>query len=148
MDLQTPERKMSTTGGSIQGTVYVLDEPRAIVKKIKSAVTDSGAEVRRGPDKAGIANLIDILAAVRGAAPEQIEQEFVGAGYGAFKQAVADAVVDYLTPVRERYEALRADEAELERIFAAGAEKGRAIAADTLRDVRAAMGVGPVPARH
>jgi tryptophanyl-tRNA synthetase len=93
MDLQTPERKMSTTGGSIQGTVYVLDEPRAIVKKIKSAVTDSGAEVRRGPDKAGIANLIDILAAVRGAAPEQIEQEFVGAGYGAFKQAGADAGV-------------------------------------------------------
>jgi tryptophanyl-tRNA synthetase len=144
MDLQDPERKMSTTGGSVQGTVYVLDEPAAIAKKFRSAVTDSGSDVVRGPDKAGIANLIDILAAVRAVAPEQVEQEFSGAGYGAFKQAVADAVADYLAPVRERYHEIRADEAGLERSLAAGAEKARAIASDTLRDVRRAMGVGPV----
>ncbi len=96
MDLQEPERKMSTTGGSLQGTVYVLDEPSVIVKKFRSAVTDSGSEVRRAPDKPGISNLIDILAAVRGTDLDMIEREFDGGGYGTFKQAVADAVVDYL----------------------------------------------------
>ena len=147
MDLQAPERKMSTTGGTPQGTVLVLDEPDVIAKKIRSSVTDSGSEVRRGPDKAGISNLIDILAAVRGIAPEAVESEFDGAGYGAFKQTVADAVIQYLAPVRERYHELRADEAELERILEAGAAKARAIAADTVDDVRRAMGVGPVRPR-
>ena len=122
----------------------MLDEPAAIVKKFKSAVTDSGREIVRGPDKAGIANLLEILAAVRGATIDELEVEFDGAGYGAFKQAVADAVVDYLAPVRERYTELRADEGELERLFAVGADKARTIAAGTLADVRATMGVGPV----
>jgi tryptophanyl-tRNA synthetase len=144
MDLQFPDRKMSTTGGSPQGTVYVLDEPDAVTKKFRSAVTDSGTDVVRGPDKAGISNLIEILSAVRGVRPEEVEKEFDGAGYGAFKAAVADAVVDYLTPVRERFQELRGDEARLEQILADGAEKARAIAADTLLDVRQAMGVGPV----
>ena len=76
MDLQEPARKMSTTGGSEQGTVFVLDEPKTIEKKVKSAVTDSGSEVRRGPEKAGVSNLIEILAAVRGATPEAVEAEF------------------------------------------------------------------------
>jgi tryptophanyl-tRNA synthetase len=144
MDLQFPDRKMSTTGGSPQGTVYVLDQPDAVVRKVRSAVTDSGSDVRRAPEKAGISNLVEILAAVRGVRPEDVEREFDGTGYGAFKQAVADAVVDYLTPVRERYEALRADEQALERTLAEGAEKARAIAASTVADVRQAMGVGPV----
>jgi tryptophanyl-tRNA synthetase len=144
MDLQFPDRKMSTTGGSPQGTVLVLDDPAAIVKKVRSAVTDSGTEVRRAPDKAGVSNLIEILAAVRETRPEEVERDFDGSGYGAFKQAVADAVVAYLTPVRERYEAIRADEAELEGILAAGADKARAIASDTLVDVRRAMSVGPI----
>jgi len=148
MDLQFPDRKMSTTGGSPQGTVYILDEPAAIVKKFRSAVTDSGSEVVRAPDKPGISNLIDILAAVRGIAPAEVEGSFNGSGYGAFKQAVADAVVEYLGPVRERYERLRADEAALERILEQGAEKARAIASDTMLDVRGAMGVGPVRTRQ
>jgi tryptophanyl-tRNA synthetase len=148
MDLQLPEKKMSTTGGSAQGTVYVLDEPATIAKKIRSAVTDSGTEVRRAPDKAGISNLIDILAAVRGISPEEVEREFEGSRYGDFKQAVADAVVDYLTPVRERYHELRDDEGELERIFETGAEKAEAIASETLLDVREVMGVGPVRVRR
>jgi tryptophanyl-tRNA synthetase len=146
MDLQEPLRKMSTTGGTPQGTVLVLDEPGAIVKKLKSAVTDSGSEVRRDPEKPGVSNLIEILAAVRETDPERIEVEFDGQGYGAFKAAVADAVVEYLAPVRERYEQLRADEAELERVFAAGADKARAIAAETVADVREAMGFGRVRA--
>jgi tryptophanyl-tRNA synthetase len=140
MDLQFPDRKMSTTGGSPQGTVHVLDEPKVVARKIKSAVTDSGSEVRRGPDKPGVSNLIDILAAVSGQAPEAIESQFDGSGYGAFKQAVADAVVEYLTPVRERYTELRADEARLESVFAQGAEKARAIAGPVVCDVREAMG--------
>jgi tryptophanyl-tRNA synthetase len=144
MDLQMPDRKMSTTGGTEQGTVLVLDEPAVVAKKIRSAVTDSGTDVRRSPEKPGISNLIDILAAVRGTSPEEVESEFDGSGYGAFKQAVADAVVDYLTPVRERFQEIRSDDGALEEILLGGAEKARAIASDTMRDIRRAMGVGPV----
>jgi tryptophanyl-tRNA synthetase len=143
MDLQEPTRKMSTTGGTEQGTVLVLDPPKTIEKKIKSAVTDSGSEVRRGPEKAGIGNLIEILAAVRGSTPDAIEAEFSGSRYGDFKGAVASAVIDYLAPVRERYDELRADEAELERILAAGAGRAREICVPIVADVRARMGVGP-----
>ena len=144
MDLQNPERKMSTTGGSEQGTVYVLDEPAAIIKKFRSAVTDSGREIRHSPEKPGVSNLLEILAVIRGSSIEQLEREFDGAGYGDFKLAVGEAVVDYLAPVRERYGALRADEAGLEATLRTGAAKARAIAEQTMRDVRTVMGVGPV----
>jgi len=143
-DLQEPERKMSTTGGSEQGTVYVLDEPDAIRRKFKRAVADSGREVVRAADKPGISNLIEIMAVARGIAPEEIEHEFESSGYGDFKAAVAESVVEWLSPVRERYDELRGDDARLEGILEAGAEKARAIASLTLADVRAAMGVGPV----
>jgi tryptophanyl-tRNA synthetase len=143
MDLQRPDSKMTTTGGTEQGTVLVVDEPEAVRKKIRSAVTDSGTEVRRGPDKQGIANLIEILSVVRAVSPEDVEREFDGSGYGDFKSAVADEVVSYLAPVRERYGELRSDEDALERTLSAGADKARAIAADTLADVHEAMGVGP-----
>jgi tryptophanyl-tRNA synthetase len=142
MDLQEPANKMSTTNGGEAGRVYVLDEPAAIRKKFGSAVTDSGREVVRGPGKAGIANLIDILAVARGISPEEVEGEFEGSGYGDFKQAVAEAVVELLAPVQERYAELRPDEAALEATLAAGAEKAHAIAAATLVDVRDRMGVG------
>jgi tryptophanyl-tRNA synthetase len=143
-DLQEPERKMSTTGGSEQGTVYVLDEPDAIVRKFKRAVTDSGTEIVRGEDKPGVTNLIEILAAVRGVRPEAVEQEMARArGYGDLKVAVADAVAAELAPVRERYREIRGDAVALEEALAAGADKARAIASSTLDDVREAMGVGP-----
>jgi tryptophanyl-tRNA synthetase len=143
MDLQDPTRKMSTTGGSPEGTVYVLDEPAAIEKKFRRAVTDSGGEIRRAPDKPGVSNLIEILAAARSATPEQVEADLASArGYGDLKGAVAEAVVALLAPVRERYAALRADEAALEAVLAEGAARARAIATETLADVRAAMGVG------
>ncbi len=145
MDLQDPTAKMSTTGGSDQGTVYVLDEPEVVTKKLKGAVTDSGRDVARGEGKEGIENLIEILGVVSDRSPEQIESEFAGAGYGAFKGTVAEAVVAYLAPVRERYAELREDESELERLLRSGADKARAIAADTLTDVRAAMGVAEPP---
>jgi tryptophanyl-tRNA synthetase len=142
-DLQEPERKMSTTGGTPRGTVHVLDEPDALRKKIMAAVADSGREVVRREDKPGISNLIEIMAAARGVDPGEIEREFEGSGYGDFKRAVADTVVAWLAPVRERYPELRADEGELEGVLEGGAERARSIARETLADVREAMGVGP-----
>jgi tryptophanyl-tRNA synthetase len=144
MDLQDPTRKMSTTSDSPAGTVYVLDEPKAIEKKIRSAVTDSGSDIRRAPEKPGVSNLIEILAVARACTPEQVEADMAGArGYGDLKTAVAEAVVEYLASVRERYTDLRADEAALETVLAGGAVRARAIATDTLADVREHMGVGP-----
>jgi tryptophanyl-tRNA synthetase len=141
MDLQEPESKMSTTGGTEQGTVLVLDDEKTIRKKVGSAVTDSGREVVASPDKPGVTNLIDILAVARGSGRAEIEAEFDGRGYGDFKAAVADGVVGLLTPVQARYAELRPDEAELERVMAAGADKARTIAAATMVDVRARMGL-------
>ena len=126
----------------------MLDEPAVIEKKIKRAVTDSDDPPRivRSPDKPGVSNLIDILAVARGVTPDEVEAEMASArGYGDLKAATAEAVVAMLAPVRERYVALRADEAELERVLAAGADKARAIAARTLADVRRVMALGPPP---
>ena len=142
-DLQEPERKMSTTGATEQGTVYVLDEPEAIAHKVKRAVTDSGTEILRAPDKPGVSNLIEILAVARGVAPEAIEEALRDARYGDLKTAVAEDLAGYLAPVRERYLELRSDEEHLEQVLRAGAEKAHAIASPTLADVREAMGVGP-----
>jgi tryptophanyl-tRNA synthetase len=147
MDLQDPTRKMSTTGGTEDGTVYVLDDGATVTKKIRRAVTDSGTEIRRGPDKPGVTNLIEVLAATRRVSPRRVEADLADArGYGDLKAAVAEAVVEELAPIRERYGQLRPDEGRLEEVLAAGAEKAQVIAADTLRDVRERMGVGP-PAR-
>lgn len=146
MDLQTPENKMSTTGATDLGTVYVLDEPEAIVRKFRSAVTDSGREIVRGPEKAGISNLIEILAAARSESPEAVEKEFANAsGYAEFKAAVGEAVAVYLAPVRERYGEIRSDHRALESILAEGAEKARAISSKTVALARERMGVGPPP---
>ncbi len=143
MDLQDPTKKMSTTGTSALGTVYVLDEPAAIEKKFKSAVTDSGTEIRRGQDKPGVSNLIEILAVARASTPDAVEAEMESArGYGDLKSAVASAVIDYLEPVRERYTELRADESKLEAILEDGAGRARKIAGETLANVRERMGVG------
>jgi tryptophanyl-tRNA synthetase len=143
-DLQEPERKMSTTGGTPQGTVFVLDEPDVIRRKFKRAVADSGREIVRAPDKPGISNLIEIMAVARGVTPADVEREFEGSGYGDFKDAVGDAVVDWLAPVQERYAELRADDEALERILETGADRARAIAAPIVAEVRAVMGVGPL----
>jgi tryptophanyl-tRNA synthetase len=143
MDLQDPGSKMSTTGSSEAGLVYIDDEPEAIVKKIKRAQTDSGSDIVRAPDKAGITNLIEIYAVTRGAEPEAVEREFAGQGYGAFKQAVGEATAELLAPVRERYLELRADEAGIERALRQGADRAREIAVPVMADVRDVMGIGP-----
>ncbi|HEV7942743.1 MAG TPA: tryptophan--tRNA ligase [Solirubrobacteraceae bacterium] len=143
MDLQEPTRKMSTTSNSVEGTVYVLDTPDAISKKLRRAVTDSGSEIVRSPDKPGVSNLIEILAVARGVSPEQVEAQMAQArGYGDLKIATAEAVSEMLAPVRERYGELRADEQALEAILREGAQRAIEIAADTLADVREHMGVG------
>jgi tryptophanyl-tRNA synthetase len=141
-DLQEPTRKMSTTGGSEPGTVFVLDEPDVIRRKFKRAVADSGREIVRADDKPGITNMIEIMAVAKGVAPDEIERQFEGAGYGDFKAAVAEAVIEWLTPVHERYDELRAG--DLDGILEAGADSARAIAAGTLDDVRKVMGFSPV----
>jgi tryptophanyl-tRNA synthetase len=143
MDLQEPERKMSTTGGTEAGTIYVLDEPDVIEKKFGVAVTDSGREIRRGNDKPGITNMIDILLALTGVSQAELEKDYADSGYGDFKSAVGEIVATVLDPVRDGYTALRPDEAALEATLAAGAEKAREIAAVTLADVRDRMGIGP-----
>jgi tryptophanyl-tRNA synthetase len=144
MDLQEPANKMSTTGGTPEGTVLVLDEPAIVERKIKRAVTDSGTDIVRAPDKPGVTNLIDILAVARGTSPAAVEEQMRAArGYGDLKAATAQAVVEMLAPVRERYAELRGDEQRLEAILAEGAQKARAMASVTLADVRAAMGFAP-----
>ena len=143
MNLQDPTSRMSTTYGSEQGTVYILDEAGVVAKKIRSAVTDSGSEVRRGDGKEGIANLIEILAVARGATEDEIEREFDGSGYGDFKAAVGTEVAEWLAPVRAEYLELREDTDRIEGFLEAGAEKARAIASGVVADVRERMGVGP-----
>jgi tryptophanyl-tRNA synthetase len=143
MDLQEPTVKMSTSSGTEAGLIYIDDEPNAILRKVKRAQTDSGSEVVRAPDKAGITNLIDLLAAARDVTPGEIEREFDGQGYGGFKQAVGEALVELLRPARERYQELRADEQALEATLARGAERAREIATGTMAEVRDVMGIGP-----
>jgi tryptophanyl-tRNA synthetase len=132
---------MSTTGGTVQGTVGVLEPPDVIRKKFKTAVTDSGTEVRHDPDeKAGISNLIEIMAIVSGQAIPEIEARYDDGGYGAFKEEVGEAVVTLFDPIRLRYEELRADPAELERLLGLGAEKARKTSAPTLEQMYERMG--------
>ena len=148
MDLQEPAKKMSTTGGTAQGTVGVLDPPETIRKKFRSAVTDSGTDVRHDPDeKAGISNLIEILSIMSGQEIPAIEARYDGGGYGAFKQDVAEAVVAVLDPIRTRYEELRADEAQLRELLARGADKAREVSGPTLEQMYERMGFVRTPAR-
>ncbi len=141
MDLQEPEKKMSTTGGTAQGTVGMLDPPETIRKKFKSAVTDSGTEVRHDPDeKPGVSNLIEIMSVATGDPIEAVEARYDSGGYGRFKEEVGEAVVALLEPIAGRYGELRADPAELQRLLASGAEKAREVAAPMLEQMYERMG--------
>jgi tryptophanyl-tRNA synthetase len=140
-NLQEPERLMSTTRGAPQGVVRMLDEPDVIRKKFKTAVTDSGTEVRHDPEeKTGVSNLIEIMAVATGGSISEVEAQFDGQGYGAFKEGVAESVVELLAPIQERYNALRADEGELRRMLAVGADKAREASAPTLESMYERMG--------
>jgi tryptophanyl-tRNA synthetase len=148
MDLQDTSDKMSTSFGTDAGLIYIEDEPDDIRRKLKRAQTDSGREIVRAPEKAGISNLIEIYAVATDTEPEEVEREFAGEGYGAFKAAVGEAVVGLLAPVRERYRELRADEAGLERTLAEGADRARAIASETMGEVHRVMGFASAVGRR
>jgi tryptophanyl-tRNA synthetase len=144
LDLQDPEKKMSTTGASELGTVYILDPPEAVARKFRSAVTDSGREIRRAPDKRGISNLIEVMAAARGISSEEVEAEYASEpGYARFKDDVGTTVAEYLRPIRERFEEIRPDEARLESVLLDGATRARAIATKTVETAADRMGLGP-----
>jgi tryptophanyl-tRNA synthetase len=140
-NLQEPERLMSTTRGATQGVVRLVDPPDVVRKKFKTAVTDSGSEVRHDPqEKPGISNLLEILSVATGEPVPEIESRYDGSGYGQFKEDVAEAVVALLAPIQERYEALRADEQELRALLAGGAEKASEVSSPTLARMYERMG--------
>ena len=143
MDLQEPTRKMSTSDGTEQGTVFIVDPPDLIRRKLKSAVTDTGREVVRSPEKPGITNLIEIMSVATGEASEAIEARYDSSGSARFKEDVAEAVVALLEPVRARYEELVADPGELERLLRLGADKAREASAPTLAAMYERMGFAP-----
>ena len=143
MSLSSPENKMSKSDKDPNGTVYLLDRPEDIMRKFKKAVTDSDTErcVRFDVEsKPGVANLMSIYSACTGKTFAQIEAEFEGKGYGAFKPAVGEAVVETLRPIREETERLLKDKAYLESVYKAGAEKASYIANKTLRKVYKKVG--------
>jgi tryptophanyl-tRNA synthetase len=141
MDLQEPTKKMSTTSSSEQGAVYVADSPDDIRRKFKRAVTDSESEIRYDPDaKPGVSNLLEIMSVATGDTIDDLVARFSGSGYGDLKEAVGESVVELLTPIRERFEALRADERELQRLLAVGAEKARRASEPTLELMYERMG--------
>ena len=140
MSLSEPEKKMSKSSPNENSYILVMDKPDDIMRKFKRAVTDSEGSIRRAPDKPGVSNLIDIYAAVTGTTPEAVENEFAGKGYGVFKPAVGEAVVEALRPIREETNRLLNDKAALEALYRQGAEKAQAIAYRTLRKVHKKVG--------
>ncbi len=140
-DLQDPTAKMSKSAESLSGLIEILDTPEANAKKIKSAVTDTGREVRfDSAGKPGISNLLTIFSTLSGRSIAEIENDFVGKGYGDFKGAVAEVVVEYLRPVRARTLELLDDQTHLDAILGAGALKAEAVATKTLADVYERIG--------
>ena len=144
MDLQEPTNKMSKSTSSEKGVVYLLDDPKRIAKKIRSAVTDSATDIRYDREaKPGVSNLLEIFAAATGREIDDLAAEHDGHGYGAFKAAVAEAVVELLRPIQARHAELAADPAEVARRLDDGAHRARTIAADTLQRAKDAMGLLP-----
>ena len=140
MDLQEPEKKMSTTGGTSNGTVYILDPPDEVRRKFKTAVTDSGREVRHTDDKPGVSNLIEVMTVATGESIAEVEARYDGEGYGTFKGDVAEAVVALLEPFQRRFHEIREDDRELHRLLALGAEKAREASRATLEAMYERMG--------
>ena len=140
MSLQDPTKKMSKSDENVNACVSLLDSPDVILKKFKRAVTDSEARVAYGEDKDGINNLMGIYSVVTGKSMEDIENEFAGKGYGDFKVAVGEAVIEELRPIREKYEKLINDKAYLEESYRKGAEIAERMAQRTLDKVMKKIG--------
>jgi tryptophanyl-tRNA synthetase len=143
-DLQDPTAKMSKSAASPAGVIEILDPTDINVKKIKSAVTDTGKEIKFDEkNKPGISNLLSIHSALSGRSISDLENEFAGKGYGEFKGAVAEVVTSYFSPVRERTNELLADETFLLGVLYEGSEKARSVASVTLQNVYSALGLVP-----
>jgi tryptophanyl-tRNA synthetase len=143
-DLQDPTAKMSKSASTPAGIVELLDDPKASAKKIRSAVTDTGREVVYDPEnKPGVSNLLVILSALSATPVAELEQTFAGRGYGDLKKDVAEALVEFVTPVQARVKSYLDDPAELDKVLAAGAERARAVAGPTLAAVYDRMGLLP-----
>ena len=143
-DLQDPTSKMSKSASSPSGIVEMLDDPKVSAKKIRSAVTDSGSEVRfDAEEKPGVSNLLTIYSALTGRAIPEIEQDYVGRGYGDLKKDLAEVVVEFVTPFRERTLELLEDQSYLTEVLRRGAEQAGAVARGTLRDVYERVGFVP-----
>ncbi|MER5225053.1 tryptophan--tRNA ligase [Streptomyces flaveus] len=146
-DLQDPSIKMSKSASTPKGLINLLDEPRATAKKVKSAVTDTGTDIRYDAEnKPGISNLLSIYSTLTGAGIQELEQRYAGKGYGALKTDLAEVMTDFVTPFRERTQQYLDDPETLDSILAKGAEKARAVAAETLS--QAYEKVGFLPAKH
>jgi len=145
MALDDPSQKMSKSAERPNSSISLADPPETIAKKIKSAVTDSGREVTAGDDKPALSNLLTIFSALQGTPVAELEATYREGGYATFKQALADAVVEHLGPIKKRYEDLIGDPAELERLLDAGARRAYEVAEQTMVDVRARVGLGHRP---
>ena len=144
MDLQAPTNKMSKSADSPKGTVPILEDPKRIAKKFRSAVTDSETEVRYDREaKAGVSNLLEIMSVASGREVDDLVDEYRDQGYGTFKTAVAEAVVEMLRPVQQRHAELADDPAEVSRVLADGAGRARAVAGPKLRAAKDAVGFLP-----
>ena len=144
MSLQEPTKKMSKSDENKNNTILLMDEPAVIMNKVKRAMTDSGSEIRHGEDKPGITNLLNIYCACTGKTMEEAEREFDGAGYGAFKTAVGEAVVAELEPVQKRVKELEKNKDYLDEVIKYGAERAGKLAARTLTKVQKKVGFPPV----
>jgi tryptophanyl-tRNA synthetase len=142
MALDDPTQKMSKSAARPAASILLVDSPDEITRKVKVAVTDSGREVKASPDKPAISNLLTILAGVEGCRVAELEERFNGSGYGDLKKAVTAGVIERLSPIREAYEALMGDPGETQRLLEAGAGRAAEIAAATMQDVRARVGLG------
>jgi tryptophanyl-tRNA synthetase len=147
LDLQNPHKQMSKSASSEAGVVWLLDAAATQRKKLRSAVTDSGREIVARPDKPGVTNLLTIASALTGRSIAELEESYVGQGYGTLKSEVAEIIVEFAEPVRRRTEELLTDRAYLEKVLATGAERARAIAAPVLAESYDRMGFVPPPAR-
>jgi tryptophanyl-tRNA synthetase len=142
MSLDDPTQKMSKSAGRPKSSIQLTDPRDAIVKKIRSAVTDSGAEVVAGPDKPALTNLLGIYSLLTATSVEDLQGRFQGKGYGDFKSAMAEEVADALDPIRTRYEELASDPGETSRLLAVGADRAAAIAEETMAVARTKTGLG------
>ena len=140
MSLQDPTKKMSKSDENLNASIYLMDDPDTIIRKFKRAVTDSENEIRYAAEKPGISNLIDIYRATTGKSIEEVEKEFAGKGYGDFKLAVGESVVDVLKPLQDRVAELSKDKAYIDSIIKSNGERANYVANKTLRKVQKKIG--------